>query len=240
MKKKVYASSEERAADLLYERLGKMELIKDKDGKPKEYVKVYPTKAQLIAVCEKDGVDLPEKPKVKDILLEMARAGYPGIRSYPRASLSERIFDKEQEKLGFPVQDKEKSKPVDEQQAAINKKEAEDAKLEAKRARAEADQAIREAEHSKNKAEDAMIETEQYKIIVEQTKIEAKLVELQYELDELELDPEKNKAKIDKNQAEKCKLEEEVEKLISDFGSIEAASKKKRIPDNKEAEKAEK
>lgn len=125
--KKEYASSEERAVDILYKRLGKMILIKDKDGKPKEWKTTYPPIADLIANCNKEKVKLPKSPKLHDVLLAMVKAGYNGVQRYPSPdqaikSLSDRVFEKEQKDLGFPVT---------QEKAEVNTKEAEQAQREA-------------------------------------------------------------------------------------------------------------
>ncbi len=241
--KKEYASSEERAVDRLYQKLGKMTLIMDKDGKPKKWVTIYPPMKDLIAECGRQNIELPKTPKLHDVLLVMVKAGYNNIQHYPPPdqaikSLDDRAFEKGQADLGYPVAPgAEKSQPGDEQQVKIYKKEAEDAKLEAQRARVEAEQSKAEADHAKLEAEEAKLETEQYKIIVEQTKVEGKLVELQVEIDELEVHPEQDKAKIDKKQAEKSKLEAQLEKLLSDFDNLKATPQKKKISNNKEDKK---
>lgn len=241
--KKEYASSEERAVDVLYQRLGRMTLIKDKDGKPKEWKTLYPPMKDLIANCEGEGLELPKNPKLHDVLLTMVKAGYNNIQRYPSPdqaikSLSDRVFAKEQEDLGFPVSPgAEKNQIVDKQQTDIYKKEVEDAKLEAQRARVEADQAISEAEHAKNEAEEAKREANIARIATEKVKVQAMQVEHQVERTELEIDPEKNKTKLAKLEAEEVRLAKVWNDLEAMQADLNAATKKKSSPDNKKAKK---
>jgi len=107
MERTTYTSSEERAVELLRERLGKLTLIKDKDGKPVKWEKKYPAISQLEANCKKEGIDLPKNPKINDILVAMVQAGYRGPQRYASPdtaikNLSDRVFDKEMEDLDLP------------------------------------------------------------------------------------------------------------------------------------------
>lgn len=101
MERTVYASSEERMVKLLYERLGTLQLLRDKKGNPLKWKKVYPPLEKLIAHCKKKEMDLPISPKLNDVLVAMVRAGYhnihPSIVIFPGSAienLSDRVFDK--------------------------------------------------------------------------------------------------------------------------------------------------
>lgn len=142
MKTKVYASSEERAVELLYERLGVLVLIKDKKGKPIKYVKKYPSLQQLITGCKEMKVSLPKNPKLYNVLLTMCRAGFTNIQRFPAPkdgikSLTERALDKALKDLSsVPVARKgNKIVPPDDEimppKQELDKMEAEQAKREA-------------------------------------------------------------------------------------------------------------
>lgn len=259
MKTRVYGSWQERTAELLWGRLGKMTLITDEDGKPLRYEKVYPPLKKLVQNCKKEKIKLPETPEIKDILLAMVEAGHTNPQTEPSAaqaikSLSERVFEKAIKDAGFSqekVDFKIKEPPPDQEETAIEQaerdsqakaaaEEAEDAKLEAQKAKVVLEQARSEAEHAKNEAEEARVDTERAEIKIQQLQIEAKQVELQAERDELQEEPENspNKAaRLDKNESEQDKLVAEQESLAKHLAILEAATKKKSSPPNKEAKK---
>ena len=100
METKKYASADEQKADLLYNRLSELVLIKDKEGRPLKWKKVKPPMTQLIESCKKEGIDLPKNPKLSDVLLAMVKGGYTDVQrnvSPPKAikSLTQRAFERE-------------------------------------------------------------------------------------------------------------------------------------------------
>lgn len=133
MKTTIYASSEERAIFLLYEHLGQMVLIKDKDGKPVKWITKYPPLQHLIKSCKEMKVSLPKSPSMKAVLLAMCRSKHTDLMRYPAKveSLTERALHRELEKLPRApatkkgATKKDVSKPIDQKEAAINKMEAE-------------------------------------------------------------------------------------------------------------------
>jgi len=267
METKTYASYEERAADLLYHRIGKLKLIKDKAGKPIKYVQEFPSIEQLINICRKEEIKLPKATEIKDILLAMVHAAYTAPQRHASPdlaikSLEDRVIEKAYKDAGVDVEDK--SKPVGEKEAEVNKKEAEDAKVDPeqfimevgkqvkievdrfsleyeKNAAKAAEQAKKEFEHVMLEAEQARRETQQAKLETEQVKLEAEHVELLVERTELEVDPDKNKAKLQKNANELITNEtaqSNREDRMIELVNYEAALKKKDKLDKEAAKKA--
>ena len=163
MEKKVYASSEEQAVDVLYQRLGKMTLITDKDGKPVRYERQYPSIKQLITNCKKEEIELPKNPKIKDVLLAMVRAGYTGDQQYASAdlaikSLSERVFEKAIKDTG--ISQKEEAPPAT-QEAPPAQEEAPPTQRAAEQAKIDLEQSEEDEIEAEIKAEEDSAKEEQ-------------------------------------------------------------------------------
>lgn len=238
-------SAEEVAADFLYHKIGTMKLIKDKDGKPIRYEQQYPSIKCLTDICKKEKIKLPEAPKINDILKAMVHAAYTGKQRYASPamaikSLADRVLEVAYKDAGV---DTRGIVPDGEQKEAEgDKKEAEDHKLKAQEAEVVLKQARAEAEHAKLEAEQAKMEAAAAKIETEQVKLASKQVELQLEHSELlEGDPAANKNKIIKNEAAYTEVEDALAKLDAELANLEAEfGKKKRVPAEKEANKAKK
>ncbi len=118
MKTLTYDSPEDRAADLLYERIGPLKLVKDKSVNYKRYVREYPSKEQLIAICKKEEIKLPKKKEVRDLIVALVRAGYNGIPGSstqpPAASVEEndKEWDQDVKDEEEAIKGKEEENPI--------------------------------------------------------------------------------------------------------------------------------
>ncbi len=234
MKQRIYAGWEERTAELLWERLGTMTLVKDEEGKPIKYEKVYPPIKQLIKNCKKEKIKLPENPEIKDILIAMVKAGHTQPQRDASAqqaikSLSERVFEKaikdgdlSQEKVSFrlkEVPEEQEEAPQAQQeaqeaadQADLDRKAAEQAKIDAK-------QEELEAERDK-KAAEQQTELEQAKIDAKQAKLEAE----QYKKQARKIQQAAEQAKLDLEQSEEAEIEAEI-KAVEHSAKAEQAQR---------------